>query len=69
MTDETGDRSLARLLDGVYAAQERATRDDILRHALAADLPADLRTRLDALPEGEYALDEAAEALGTPEPG
>ena len=29
----------------------------------AADLPATALTRIDALPEGEYAQDEAAEAL------
>ncbi|BCB77910.1 hypothetical protein GCM10022251_37750 [Phytohabitans flavus] len=65
MTDESDQRRLSGLLDSVFAGQERVTRDAILRHAAAADLPADLSTRLDGLPEGEYALDEAAEALNT----
>jgi hypothetical protein len=33
---------------------------------VAADLPATVLTRIDALPEGEYAQDEAAEALRAP---
>jgi hypothetical protein len=68
MTDEGDDRPLARLLESVFAGQERTTRDEILRRAVAADVPADLRTRLDALPEGEYAQDEVAEALGAQGP-
>jgi hypothetical protein len=39
------------------------TSGDLQRRAIAADLPADALTRIDALPEGEYAQDEAAEAL------
>ncbi|BCB90068.1 hypothetical protein [Phytohabitans suffuscus] len=62
MTDEF-DQRLAGLLDGMFAGQERFTRDEVMRRALAADLPADLRARLEGLPEGEYALDEVAEAL------
>ncbi|MDQ7911237.1 hypothetical protein RB614_42785 [Phytohabitans sp. ZYX-F-186] len=65
MSDEAGQRRLARLLDTVFAGQERVTRDEIVRRAIAADLPADLGTRLEGLPEGEYAQDEVAEALGT----
>ena len=56
-------RLLDDFLDDVYAAQERLTSGDLQRSALAADLPATALTRIDALPEGEYAQDEAAEAL------
>lgn len=63
MTDENGQHRLAAFLDSVFAGQERMTRDEILRHAVASELPAGLRDRLEALPEGEYAQDEMAEAL------
>ena len=56
-------RLLDEFLDDVYAAQERLSSGDLQRSALAADLPAPALTRIDALPEGEYAQDEAAEAL------
>ena len=58
MTDELDD-----LLDQVYVAQERVSSAEIQRKAVAADLPADLLTRVDALPEGEYDKDEASEIL------
>ena len=61
MTDDI--RELNTFLDTVYDAQERLTSGDLQRRALAADLPATALTRIDALPEGEYAQDEAAEAL------
>lgn len=54
---------LDRLLDEVYRGQERVSSDELRRRAVAADLPAELLRRVDALPEGEYAADEAAEAL------
>ena len=50
-------------LDEAYTGQERLTSADLQRGAIAADRPATALTRLDALPEGEYAQDEAAEAL------
>jgi hypothetical protein len=50
-------------LDDAYDAQERMTSGDLQRRAIAADLPAEAMTKIDALPEGEYAQDEAAEAL------
>jgi len=50
-------------LDAAYDAQERLSRGDLQRRAIASDLPAETMTRIDALPEGEYAQDEAAEAL------
>jgi len=56
-------RVLDEFLDDVYAAHERLTSGELQRSALAADLPATALTRIDALPEGEYAQDEAAEAL------
>ncbi len=56
-------RVLDEFLDDVYAGQERLSSGDLQRSAIAADLPATALTRIDALPEGEYAQDEAAEAL------
>ena len=56
-------RILDDFLDDAYVGQERLTSADLQRSALAADLPASVMTRIDALPEGEYAQDEAAEAL------
>ncbi len=56
-------RVLDEYLDDAYAAQERLSSADLQRGAVAADLPASALTRIDALPEGEYAQDEAAEAL------
>ncbi len=56
-------RTLDDFLDDVYVAQERMTSAELQRSAIAADLPASVLTRIDALPEGEYAQDEAAEAL------
>ena len=58
-------RELDEFLDNAYAAQERLSSSDLQRAAIAADLPATALTRIDALPEGEYAQDEAAEALRT----
>lgn len=63
MTDEAPRTSLEDLLEESYLGTERMSRDEIHRRAVAADLPADVMRRVDALPEGEYAIDEAAEAL------
>jgi hypothetical protein len=57
--------TIQELLDEIFAGQERVTRDEIQRRALAADLAARDLAALDALPEGEYAQDEVADALGT----
>ncbi|NUR73727.1 MAG: DUF2795 domain-containing protein [Hamadaea sp.] len=54
---------LERLLDEVYVADERVARDEIVRRATAAELPAETLSRLDALPEGEYERDEVAESI------
>jgi hypothetical protein len=57
--------TIEQLLDDLYAGQERITRDAIHRRAVADDLPADQITRLETLPEGEYAYDEVLAALST----
>jgi hypothetical protein len=59
-------RMLDEFLDDAYMGQERLTAADLQRGAVAADLPATVLARIDALPEGEYAQDEAAEALRAP---
>jgi hypothetical protein len=56
-------RDVDELLDDVYMSQERMTRDDLHRRAVANNLPAEVIVALDALPEGEYAQDEVSEAL------
>ena len=56
-------QTIDRLLDELYAGQERMSRGEIHRRAIAADLPAEALSLLDALPEGEYSQDEAAAAL------
>jgi len=61
MTDS--DTGLEAFLDQVFDAQERISSGDLRRRAIAAGLPAALMTRIDALPEGEYAQDEASDAL------
>ncbi|MFY1672874.1 hypothetical protein ACN27G_23415 [Plantactinospora sp. WMMB334] len=55
---------LDALLDDLYAGQERVTQSEIQRRAVAAEVPAELLTRITALPEGEYAADEVADLLG-----
>jgi hypothetical protein len=54
---------LDAFLDRAYDGHERLSSGDLQRRAIAADLPALPLARVDALPEGEYAQDEAAEAL------
>jgi hypothetical protein len=66
VTDEIADPDLDALLDDLYLGQERITQQEIQRRAIAAELPSDLLTRITAMPEGEYAVDEAAEVLGGP---
>jgi hypothetical protein len=62
----TSEPDLRSVLDSAYTGQERLSRDEIRRKAIAADLPAADMTRVDALPEGEYAEDELLEALRLP---
>ena len=61
MTDDHSE--LDSFLDEAYVGLERLSSLDLRQRAVAADLPAGLLHRIDALPEGEYAQDEAAEAL------
>lgn len=63
MADQRSIRILD-LLDEIYRGQERITQAEIQRQAVAAELPADLLIRITAMPQGEYAIDEAAELLG-----
>ncbi|MFF3865033.1 hypothetical protein [Micromonospora sp. NPDC001898] len=64
LTEEPDTRPLDDLLDEIYHGQERISQADIYRRAVAAELPAVLLTRIAALPQGEYAVDEAADLLG-----
>ena len=50
-------------LDEAFTGRDRLSSADLQRGAIAAGLPATVLTRIDALPEGEYAQDEAAKAL------
>ncbi|HZM83856.1 MAG TPA: DUF6158 family protein [Candidatus Limnocylindrales bacterium] len=56
-------RELEATLDEVFLRQERLTRDEIQRRAVASAAPVDVINALDGLPEGEYAQEEVAEAL------
>ncbi|MGC4854579.1 hypothetical protein ACLQ24_14590 [Micromonospora sp. DT4] len=64
VADEPDMRALYDLLDDIYRGQERTTQAEIYRRAVAAELPPELLARIDALPEGEYAVDEASDLLG-----
>jgi hypothetical protein len=56
-------RAIDQLLDGLYTKQERISRDEIHRRAVAAEVPPEALTILDALPAGEYTQDEVSAAL------
>ncbi|MCM4080652.1 hypothetical protein LXN57_24030 [Actinoplanes sp. TRM88002] len=56
-------RELDAFLDDAFDGQERLSSADLQRRAIASELSATTLTRIDALPEGEYAQDEAAEAV------
>ncbi|MFV2102719.1 hypothetical protein [Micromonospora sp. LOL_024] len=62
--DKVDTRPLDELLDDLYHGQERISQVDIYRRAVAAELPAQLLARLNALPQGEYAVDEVTDLLG-----
>nr|MDT0658454.1 hypothetical protein [Micromonospora sp. DSM 115978] len=64
VTDDGPILDLDDLLDDIYLGQQRLTQSEIHRRAVEAELPADLLTRITAMPEGEYAMDETAELLG-----
>jgi len=54
---------LDRFLDELFVTDDRVGREETVRKATAAGLPAVTLSRLDALPEGEYAYDEVVEAV------
>jgi hypothetical protein len=56
-------RQLDLLLHEVYRGQERVSRDELYRRAVAADSPVGVLDALDALPAGDYSQDEVTEAL------
>ncbi|MEN3612712.1 hypothetical protein AAH979_24555 [Plantactinospora sp. ZYX-F-223] len=62
--DDSASPELDALLDDLYAGQERLTQSEIQRRAVAAEVSAELLTRITALPQGEYAVDEVADLLG-----
>ncbi|SCL39121.1 hypothetical protein GA0070624_6456 [Micromonospora rhizosphaerae] len=64
VTDEPDIQRLDDLLDDIYHGQERMTQAAIYRRAVAAELPAELLSRIAAIPQGEYAVDEVADLLG-----
>ncbi|MFC4019437.1 hypothetical protein ACFOW4_16040 [Micromonospora sp. GCM10011542] len=64
VTGEPDTRRLDDLLDNIYRGEERVTQVEIYHRAVAAGLPADLLIRLDALPGGEYSIDEVSDLLG-----
>ncbi|WP_435821642.1 hypothetical protein [Micromonospora musae] len=64
VTEKPDTRRLDDLLEDLYRGQERVSQADIYRRAVAAELPAEWLTRICALPEGEYSVDEAADLLG-----
>ncbi|SBT50095.1 hypothetical protein GA0070621_3645 [Micromonospora narathiwatensis] len=64
VTEQPDTRLLDELLDDIYHGQERISQADIYRRAVAAELPAELLSRVAALPQGEYAVDEVADLLG-----
>ncbi|MFG1676882.1 hypothetical protein [Micromonospora sp. NPDC049282] len=64
VTEQPDTRPLDDLLDDLYHGQERISQTDIYRRAVTAELPAELLTRVAALPQGEYAVDEVADLLG-----
>ena len=50
VTEQPDTRPLDDLLDDIYHGQERITQADIYRRAVAAELSAELLTRIAALP-------------------
>ena len=64
VTNQPPDPGLDDLLDEIYVGQERVTQAEIQRRAVAAEMPAQVLTRITAMPQGEYTVDEVAELLG-----
>jgi hypothetical protein len=48
----------------VFLGEERLSREEIYRRALAIPASVEIMTQLDTLPEGEYSEDEVSEAVG-----
>lgn len=59
-------RDVSSILDEIFVGQERLSRDEIYRRAQIAGSGGDIVEAFDALPEGEYAQDEVADALARP---
>jgi|KBSSwiStaDraftv2_1062776.scaffolds.fasta_scaffold292070_2 hypothetical protein len=57
-------RDVSSILDEIFVGQERLSRDEIYRRAQIAGTAVELVDAFDRLPEGEYAQDEVADALG-----
>lgn len=55
-------------LEQLYVGHERMSRDEIYRRAVAAGLPPATMSRLETLPEGEYAQDEVGVAIAQLDP-
>jgi Family of unknown function (DUF6158) len=51
------------VLTDLYAGVDRMTSDEVGRRAVAGNVPADVIAVLQAVPEGEYSLDEMLDAL------
>lgn len=66
MTDMTQYPELDMLLDEAFRGQDRVSSDELRRRAVAAELPAEPMGRVDALPEGEYDIDEVTDAIRSP---
>ncbi|WP_344075967.1 DUF6158 family protein [Luedemannella helvata] len=49
---------LEMLLDEVFVGQERLTRDELRRRAVASNVGSETAMAIDGLPEGEYTIDE-----------
>jgi hypothetical protein len=52
-----------KLLDVIFVGQERLSSGELRRRAVATDASAEVKDRLEALPEGEYTYDEALAAV------
>jgi hypothetical protein len=51
------------VLTDLYAGVDRLTSDEIGRRAVAGNVPADVISILQSVPEGDYSLDEMLDAL------
>jgi hypothetical protein len=65
MAGELSGEDLETRLDALFIGEERLSVAEIRRRAVAEDMSADLLLCIDTLPEGEYAQDEALDAVRT----